>query len=165
LLPIFASLPTHVPMSDLQATFNNLLNLLKETKDNSLAMQCYNDTEGEVAFHPKKSTCPTAQTFLDIYSNTDNSHIEGIDTFIAKLKEMVSETLCAWGMDTERGSYTLYTTANDSKLAGIIKIPRTLKEIRKLYFLQKEALEKIGETPLFDYEAHELTFVNRKYTG
>jgi hypothetical protein len=152
-------------MNDLQAKFDHLLNLLKETKDNPLAVQCYDDTEGEVAFHPKKSSCPAVQTLLEIYGNTSNSHIEGINAFTARLKEMGSETVCAWGVDTENGSYTLYTTADDKKLVGVIKTSRTLKEIRNLYFLQKEALEKIGETPLFDYEVHELTFVNRKFLG
>jgi len=152
-------------MNDLQAKFNNLLSLLTDAKDNSLAVQCYDDTEGEVAFHPKKSACPSAQTLLDIYGNTSNSHIEGLNTFLDRLKEIGNETVCAWGIDTERGSYTLYTTADDKKLVAIIKTPRTLKEIRKQYFLQKEALAKIGEFPLFDYEAHELTFVNRKFSG
>lgn len=152
-------------MNDLQAKFSNLLNLLIDARDNSLAAQCYDDTEGEVAFHPKKSGCPAAQTLLEIYGSASNSHIEGINAFLVRLKEMVNETVCVWGIDTETGSYTIYTTADDKKLVGIIKTPRTLKEIRNQYFLQKEALEKIGEAPLFDYEAHELTFVNRKFIG
>ena len=155
----------HVPMNDLQAKFSNLLKLLIDTKNNALAAQCYDDTEGEVAFHPKKSSCPTARALLEIYSNTGSTHIEGIDAFLQKLEEMGNETICVWGIDTEGGSYTLYTTADDKKLVSIIKTPRTLKEIRQQYFLQKEALEKIGEAPLFDYEAHELTFVNRKFLG
>lgn len=160
-------------MNDLQESFDFLVHLLeKSSQKNKIITDCLDSLEGEVAFTPANTKQPASRNvLLRIYilnAGQDNKNMafaDGYDDLLKALETTSHELISMWGIDTDRGCFTIFTNTACTEFIGIIKLSKTLTDIRRQYFLQKEALEKIGEKPVFDYEQQEKTFINRKFTG
>ncbi len=154
-------------MSDIQKRFDGLLSLLISfSASNELAKLCYADTENEIAFTAPQPNAayPSIKTVIEIFNlnvlrGTGGDYASLIDS----LKNTKHTQVSLWHIDSENGSYTIATSTDGKEFIGIAKSPKTLTDIRKEYFMQKEVLEKLGEKPLYDYEANEITFINRKH--
>lgn len=147
-------------MSDIQNLYDILINLLKKSSS-PLAKQCLADCEGEVAFSPPPPGADGTSPLLlaELYSNND---AEGSSELVVALKNNTHPAIVTWYLDTDTGGYNILTTPGGKELAGIVKTSKTLHQKRADYFLQKDALEKLGESPIYDYETSENTFVNGK---
>lgn len=155
------ALLTTPTMTNFQDLFDNILFLLEKNADNyPLAKKCLEECALELAFTPaKKDGAVKKDTLLTIYKKTDSdSYLQLKDSFESSNVEEV----LIWYVDTEKGGYSIYTNSDTSKLVGIRKTDKTLQQIRKEYFEQKEALQKIGEKPAFNYADNEITFINKK---
>ncbi|KAB2913671.1 MAG: hypothetical protein F9K23_16745 [Bacteroidetes bacterium] len=154
-------------MSDIQKRFDGLLSLLNFfSATNELAKQCYADTENEIAFTAPipNAAYPTVKTVIEIFNlNVSKGTGGDYNSFIEALKNTKYTLVSLWHIDTENGSYTIATSIDGKEFIGISKSPKTLTDIRKEYFMQKEVFEKLGDKPLYDYEANEITFINRKH--
>lgn len=149
-------------MSDYQKLFDGIMALLEKNKaNNTLAQKCLDDCDGELAFTPppKKNTPIDKQTFLEVLKRADEDAYQQLHTSFAGTN---NSNVLVWYFDTENGSYAVFTDVNTTLLEGIKYSPKTLNQIRKEYFLQKEALKKLGETPIFNYEEKEITFLGKK---
>lgn len=154
-------------MGDIQKRFDGLLSLLLSfSATNKLAELCYADTENEIAFTAPtpNAAYPTVKTVIEIFNlNVLKGNGGDYSSLIDALKKTPHTQVSLWHIDSEHGSYSIATSIDGKEFIGISKSPKTLTDIRKEYFMQKEVLEKIGEKPLYDYEANEITFINRKH--
>lgn len=148
-------------MMNYQSLFDGIVLLLEKNADKSEQIkQCLIDCELELAFTPAKKDTPVSKNILlDIYKRTDS------DAY-TQLQESFNNSsynnVLIWYIDTENGSYSIFTDSNCSELVGIKSSTKTLQDVRKGFFTQKETLEKIGETPSFNYSENEITFINKK---
>lgn len=149
-------------MIRVQKTFDQLIKLLEAKASVSpLAAKCLADCDGELAYTPADTdaagTSPQVLAQLFLHNATDAS-----TNLAPKLNASPHMRLYLSYIDTDNGGYTLVTDAQLTDLVGIVPTAKTLTEIRRDYFIQKETLERIGEKPVYDYEQKENTFVNRK---
>ncbi len=148
-------------MSNYQKLFDGLMAILKKNEaNNPLAQKCLKDSTGELAFAPPNLKSYTSkQMVLEILKRTDTeAYAQLLPMFISN----ADDNILIWHIDTENGSYTIYTDVDMKQLVGIKHINRTLTDIRRNYFIQKEALQKLGDNPVYSYEEKEITFIKKK---
>ncbi len=148
-------------MNDYQTLFDGIVSLLKKNSvTDSLAKQCLNDCELELAFTPpKKNTAVTKNVLLEIYKRTDTEALAQVSPSFSKSN--INEVII-WYLDTENGGYTIYTDSACTELVGIKTSTKTLAYIRNGFFAQQDALKKLGDKPAFEYDKKEVTFMNKK---
>jgi hypothetical protein len=153
-------------MSELQKRFDGLLALLHKNFDlNALAAECYIATEGEFALTAPAETAqlPSAKIMAEILSlNIVNQVNISVSNLISDINKAPDADIAVWYIDTDQGQYIIVTNPAVTTLVGIAKTETTLTSIRKRYFLQKEIIEKMGDTLPFDYGKTENSFYNRK---
>lgn len=148
-------------MINYQNLFDDVVQLLeKQSSGNNIVSLCLEACTGELAFTPaKKDKTVAKDTLLEVYKCTDNDTYNLLKPAFSKSD---STNISIWYLDTEKGNFTIYTNKDCTEFIGIKKTDKTLSDIRKEYFLQKEALHKVGEKPLYNYEENEVTFINKK---
>ena len=148
-------------MSNYQKLFDGLMAILKKNEaNNPLVQKCLKDSDGELAFTPPNLNSYTSkQMVLEILKRTDEeAYAQLLPMFISN----AVDSILIWHIDTENGSYTIYTDVDMQQLVGIKHNNRTLTDIRRNYFIQKEALQKLGDNPVYSYDEKEITFIKKK---
>lgn len=148
-------------MKNYQSLFDGIAFLLEKNKENNaLAKQCLKDCEQELAFTPPQKNITVAKSvLLEIYKRTDEKALAQVS---ASFNESPTSEVLVWYLDTESGSYSIFTDKTCKELVGIKTSAKTLLEIRNSFFNQQSILEKLGDKPLFDYDKNEITFINKK---
>lgn len=148
-------------MSNYQKLFDGLMAILKKNEaNNPFVQKCLKDSDGELAFTPPNPKSPASkQMVLEILKRTDEEvYAQLFPLFMGN----AVDSILIWHIDTENGSYTIYTDVDMTLLVGIKHSNRTLTDIRRDYFIQKEALQKLGDTPVYSYDEKEITFIKKK---
>jgi|MDTD01.2.fsa_nt_gb hypothetical protein len=148
-------------MSNYQKLFNGLMAILKKNEaTHPLAQKCFKDCENELAFTPPNpKSAASKQMVLEILKHSDEeAYAQLLPMFIGS----AVDSILIWHIDTENGNYTIYTDVDMQQLVGIKHSKKTLTDIRRNYFIQKEAVQKLGDDPVYSYDEKEITFIKKK---
>lgn len=148
-------------MSNYQKLFDGLMAILEKNKGNyPIAQKCLQDCDTELAFTPASLASPASKRLvLEILKRTDD---EAYALLLPMFANSTVDSILIWHIDTEKGSYTIYTDVDMAQLVGIKYSNKTLTDIRREYFIHKEALQKLGDNPIYSYDEKEITFLNKK---
>lgn len=157
---------------DKQSLFEKVIRLLASAAHNNIATELLNHyINNEITFSGNEDgdKCNSKDHLVEIYTGHQlfeetrpEKFTFGYEDLMPALTNTLFDSIAIFSIDTEIGSFIIFTDKDIINFIGILKSRRTLGEIRKSYADHAALLQKFWKEPLYDYKNNEVVFLNGK---